>query len=463
MIELPPDRIASEAGAEIVASPPGDPNGSRPERAVIDSRQVGPGDLFFGLAGERDDGGRFAAAVLEAGAWGVCVNRERARELIADGPPGGFVLAADDPLLALQALARAWRREIGCPLVGITGSTGKTSAKDITRAILPARVHASPENYNTEIGMPLALLSAPPDTEVLVMEMAMRGMDQIAELCEIAEPDVAAITNVGPVHLELLGSIEAIAEAKFEIVRGLGPGGKAVLPFAEEALEPHLDDVLDALTFGPGGDVFALGAERGSGVTRARVGTPSGEADFDFPFEEEHNLANALCAIAIGVALGMDPAAMASRTSRIEFSRLRGERVALSGRILLLNDCYNANPISMRAAIENLATVVERQEGARAVAVLGGMAELGPSGADFHAEIGALARRRGIGPLIGVGDLARDYSPDLWATDADEAIELVERELRADDVALVKGSRSVGLERLTDGLRARIGESGEEG
>ena len=463
MIELPPDRIAAETGAEIVASPPGHLEGSRPERAIVDSRQVATGDLFFGLAGERDDGGRFAAGAIEAGAWGVCVTRERARELIASGPPGGFVLASDDPLLSLQTLARGWRREIGCPLVGITGSTGKTSAKDITRALLPARVHASPENYNTEIGMPIALLAAPPETEVLVMEMAMRGMNQIAELCEIAEPDVAAITNVGPVHLELLGSIEAIAEAKLEIVRGLGAGGKAVLPFAEEALEPHLDDVLDALTFGPGGDVFALSAERGEGTTRARIGTPAGEADFDFPFEEEHNLRNALCAVTIGVALGMEPSAMAARTSRIEFSRLRGERVALSGRILLLNDCYNANPISMRAAIENLATVVGGREGSRAVAVLGGMAELGPGAPDFHAEIGALARRLGIGPVIGVGDLARDYAPDLWAADADEAIELVESELRADDVALVKGSRSVGLERLTDGLRARIGESGDGG
>ena len=141
------------------------------------------------------------------------------------------MLAAADPLAALQALARAWRRELGCPVVGITGSTGKTSVKDICRAILPLRVHASPENFNTEIGLPLAILAAPPETEVLVLEMAMRGLGQIAELCEIAEPDIAAITNVGPVHLELLGTLEAIAEAKAEILAGLarrragrGPG-----------------------------------------------------------------------------------------------------------------------------------------------------------------------------------------------------------------------------------------------
>jgi UDP-N-acetylmuramoyl-tripeptide--D-alanyl-D-alanine ligase len=459
VIELAPERIAAEAGAEIVGRPANDVTPGRPSRAVIDSREAAHGDLFFGLPGSQVDGGRFAAQALEQGVWGVVVTPQRAAELTSAGSSPGWVMSAAEPLAALQSLARGWRREIGCPLVGITGSTGKTSAKDICRALLPARVHASPENFNTEIGMPLALLAAPPDTEVLVMEMAMRGMGQIAELCEIAEPDVAAITNIGPVHLELLGTLEAIVEAKAEILKGLSDRGRAVLPADTEALEPHLSDDLEVLTFGAGGDVFALSHSVSGGRTAAEIGTPGGTADFDFPFEETHNLTNALCAIAIGVSLGMDPVEMARRTSRIEFSRLRGERVSLSGRILLLNDCYNANPISMRAAIENLATTVAGRDGdARAVGILGGMAELGPGGPEFHEEIGALARERGIAPLIGVGELARDYSPDLWATDADAAVELVASELRPGDVALVKGSRSVGLERLTDGLRARIGE-----
>lgn len=463
MIELSPERIAAAADAEIVAEPPrrDAQAGPRPERAVVDSRAIEPGDLFVGIPGAQVDGGRFAAQALADGAWGVIATPEHA-SAAAVGGAAGWVLSSADPLASLQSLAREWRREIGCPLVGITGSTGKTSAKDITRALLPARVHASPENFNTEIGMPLALLAAPPETEVLVMEMAMRGMGQIAELCEIAEPNVAAITNVGPVHLELLGTLEAIAEAKAEILKGLGPGGRAVLPADAEALEPHLREDLEVLTFGPGGDVFALEAVRGEGRTDARIGTPDGEVAFELPFEEAHNLANALCAVAIGLSLGMDPAAMAARTPRIEFSRLRGEKVALAGPILVLNDCYNANPISMRAAIENLAaSVAERDEGSRAVAVLGGMAELGPTGPEFHAEIGALVRACGIGPLIGVGELARDYSPDLWAEDADAAVELVASELHPGDVALVKGSRSVGLERLTDGLRAKLGTDRE--
>ncbi|MCB0876519.1 MAG: UDP-N-acetylmuramoyl-tripeptide--D-alanyl-D-alanine ligase [Solirubrobacterales bacterium] len=455
MIELAPDRMATAIGSAEPA--PETEDGSRPERAVIDSREAGDGDLFFGLPGEQVDGGVFAEQALGQGAWGAVVGREHAAEL-ARSRPGARVFAVDDPLAALQSLARAWRRALGCPTVGITGSTGKTSVKDITRAILPRRVHASPENFNTEIGLPLTILAAPPETEVLVLEMAMRGMGQIAELCEIAEPDVAAITNVGPVHLELLGTFEAIVEAKAEILQGVGDDGRAVIPEDEEALSPHLRDSLETFTFGPGGDVFALSSSVTAGVTRARIGTPHGEADFEFPFTESHNLRNALCAVAVGVALDLDPAAMASRTAGIEFSRLRGERIDLAGRILLLNDCYNANPISMRAAVENLAGP-ESADGRRTVAVLGGMAELGPDSASFHHDIGALARDRGVGRLIGVGDLAREYSPDAWAEDADAAVALVAGELAEGDVVLVKGSRSVGLERLTDGLVARLGET----
>jgi len=455
VIELAPELIASAIG---VAEPPAElEDGSRPLRAVIDSREVGPGDLFVGLPGEHVDGGVFASQALERGAWAVIVGREHEAE-IRRAAPGGRVFAVDDPLAALQALARAWRRQLGCPTVGITGSTGKTSVKDICRAILPRRVQASPENFNTEIGLPLAILAAPPETEVLVMEMAMRGIGQIAELCGIAEPDVAAITNIGPVHLELLGTLEAIVEAKAEILRGLGRNGRAVIPADEEALSPHLRDTLEVVTFGPGGDVFALSARIEGGRTLARVGTPHGEADFELPFVEAHNLSNALCAISVGIALDLDVGEMAERAPGIGFSRLRGERIELPDRILLLNDCYNANPVSMRAAIGNLATEVP--EGGRAVAVLGGMAELGPDHARFHTDVGALARDHGVDRLIGVGDLARDYSPDAWAPDADAAVALVAGELQAGDVVLVKGSRSVGLERLTDGLVARLGGGG---
>jgi UDP-N-acetylmuramoyl-tripeptide--D-alanyl-D-alanine ligase len=428
VIELTPERIAAESGAEVVHE--GD--ASMPRRATIDSRETGAGDLFFGLTGGRRDGGEHAAAALAAGAWGVVVEPRRAPEFAA-GP--GWVLTAPDPLIALQALARAWRRALECRVVGITGSTGKTSVKDITRALLPFRVHASPENFNTEIGLPLTILSAPSDTELLVLEMAMRGVGQIAELCQIAEPDVAAITNVGPVHLELLGTVEAIAAAKAEILIGLGTVGRAVLPADAQALAPHLSPSLEKVTFGPGGDVFARSREPTEGGMRAEIATPLGNAEFELAFGELHNLTNTLCAVAIGVALGIGPAPMAERAPGISFSRLRGESIRLPEGSVLVNDCYNANPISMRAALDSLAA---RQVAGRRIAVLGGMGELGPDGPGYHLEAAAHAR-------------------ELWAADSEAAVEVVRELLGEGDAVLVKGSRSVGLEAFTESLVASLG------
>jgi UDP-N-acetylmuramoyl-tripeptide--D-alanyl-D-alanine ligase len=455
MIELSPERIAEGAGAEIAATGAG----GRPERAVIDSREAGEGDLFFALQGERADGGEFAAQALDAGAWGVVVDHARARLLTGDGESrSGWVLAAEDPLAALQALATAWRRELACRVVGITGSVGKTSVKDICRAMLPMRVHASRENYNTEIGLPLAILEAPPETEALVLEMAMRGRGQIAELCRIAEPDVGAITNIGPVHLELLGTMEAIAEAKAEILMGLSDRGRAVIPADEEALEPHLHEQLVTITFGPGGDVFCESQSGDGRSIDAVVGTPDGEERFQFPFGEAHNLQNALAAIAIGTALDVPPGEMSQRTPRITFSRLRGELLELAGGILVVNDCYNANPISMRAALEHLASL---DAAGRRVAVLGEMLELGEDAESYHREIGAHARQLGVEPILGVGELARDYAPDAWAPDAESAIPLAEAMVEPGDAVLVKGSRAVGLELVTDDLAAHHGTGGE--
>jgi UDP-N-acetylmuramoyl-tripeptide--D-alanyl-D-alanine ligase len=450
VIELSPDEVAAAAGAEIVARG----EDGRPSRAVIDSREAGEGELFFGLTGEHADGGAFAPAALESGAWGVVVGWDSVEDAAAQGD--GWVYAADDPLAALQRLATAWRRKLACPVVGVTGSTGKTSVKDICRALLPGRVHATRENMNNEIGLPLAILEAPPETEVLVLEMAMRGLGQIAELCRIADPGVGAITNVGPVHLELLGTLEAIAEAKAEILEGVGPDGVAVVPADADALDPHLDDSLETITFGPGGDVFAESTTVGPRSMRATVATPSGTAEFEFPFGESYNLTNALCAVAIGVTLGSSPEEMAPLASGITFSRLRGELVELAAGIVLVNDSYNANPVSVRAALDHLASL---EADGRHVAVLGEMRELGPSAAEFHRDVGAHARDIGVGPIVGVGELARDYAPDVWAPDAEAAVEEVEAIIHPGDAVLVKGSRAVGLELVADELRARRGGS----
>jgi UDP-N-acetylmuramoyl-tripeptide--D-alanyl-D-alanine ligase len=418
---------------------------------VIDSREVREGDLFVGLSGERVDGGEFGAEALRRGAWGILVATEWGREIGMD-PEGGWVIGAADPLASLQSLARAWREELACPVVGITGSTGKTSVKDICRALLPGEVHASPENYNTEIGMPLAMLGAPEGTDVLVLEMGMRGPGQIAELCAIAEPDVAVITNVGPVHVELLGSVEAIAATKAEIIDGLRPGGTAVVPADPGPLEPHLERAPKLIRFGAGGDVEAVEVMAEAGETDALVRTPGGEQRFKLPFVEAHNLDNALAAIAAGVALDFPLDRMAGLAPGIVFSRLRGELVELPEDAILINDSYNANPISMRAALDHLASL---DAGGRRLAVLGEMKELGPDAAAYHREIGSYARDRGVELIIGVGELASSYEPDQQVADADAAADALAAALRPGDAVLVKGSRAVGLERVAEKLADR--------
>lgn len=431
--------IAAAIGAEVVA----DAGGDLPRRATIDSLASGPGDLFFGLRGENRDGGEFAAAAIAAGAWGVVASPERAA-----GLGGAWVFAVADPLVAMQALARAWRRVLGARVLGVTGSVGKTSVKDIARSLLPGPVHANRENLNTEIGLPLTLLEAPDDTETLVLEMAMRGPGQIAELGAIAEPDVAVITNVGPVHVELLGSVEAIAAAKAEVLEYLAPGGTAVVPVEAGELEPFLGRAPRLLRFGPEGDVEASETKVFEGVTEALISTPLGRERFHFPFTEAHNLTNALAAIAAGVALGATPESMADGAASIGFSSFRGERLELGDGIVLVNDCYNANPVSMRAALDHLATF----DAPRRVAVLGEMGELGPGAAGYHRAVGDHARAAGIDLLIGVGEPAREYRPDELVADPGEAAELLAAHLQPGDALLVKGSRSAGLEAVAEQL-----------
>jgi UDP-N-acetylmuramoyl-tripeptide--D-alanyl-D-alanine ligase len=456
-VKLSPEEIAAAMGAEVLA----EGEASSPRRAVIDSTEAGPGDLFFGLKGANHDGAKFAPAAIEAGAWGVVVSPRWRSSFVAHrdtkDESRAWVFAAEDPLTALQALARESRRALGARVVGVTGSVGKTTVKDIARALLPGRVHANSENRNTEIGLPLTILEAPDDAETLVLEMAMRGRGQIAELVAIAEPEVAVITNVGPVHVELLGSVEAIAAAKAEILDDLPPGGTAVAPVQAGELEPHLAPIAELLRFGPGGDVEATEVKVAEGVTEALVSTPLGAQRFHFPFSEAHNLTNALAAIAAGVALGADPAGMADRAASIGFSRFRGERLELPGGIVLVNDCYNANPVSMRAALDHIASL----EAPRAVAVLGEMGELGPGSSGFHREVGEHARAAGVDFVVGVGLPARDYGPDELVADPGEAAELLAQRLEPGDAVLVKGSRSAGLEAVAEQLVDLVGA--EEG
>src|SRR4051794_17629403 len=401
-----PERVAEAGGARLVT---GGGRTDGPRRAVVDSRSVTDGDLFVGLPGERVDGGRFAAPALAEGAWGVLVAPDH-----TGGLSDGAVLAADDPLAALQALATAWRRALGAQTIGITGSTGKTSTKDLLTGMLRPhrRVVATPQNWNTEIGLPLTVLSAPPDTEGLVLEMAMRGAGQIAELARIAEPDVGVITNVGPVHLELLGSLEAIRDAKLELVRGLRDGATAIVP-ADLA-----DRVPGAVV--PDGDLGAV----------------------EIPFDSAHMRQNAAVALAAARAIGVDPHGLIE----VELSARRGQRIELANGAVVVDDCYNANPMSMRAALDGLA----RASGRR-VAVLGDMLELGPDERRFHEEVGAYARDR-ADVLVTVGPRAAAMGGDHAVDTAAEAAALVEELVQPGDTVLVKASRGVGLEAVAEAL-----------
>jgi UDP-N-acetylmuramoyl-tripeptide--D-alanyl-D-alanine ligase len=436
-----PEQVAEAAGVRLARpatiAPDGPPG---PARVTIDSRDVRPGDLFVGLRGSNVDGGRFATAALAAGAWGVLVGPEYARDGVRERP--GVLLTSEDPLAGLQALARTWRRALGAQVIAITGSTGKTSTKDLLAAMVAQerRVAATEQNLNTEIGLPLTILAAPAGTEVLVLEMAMRGAGQIAELTAIAEPDVGVIVNIGPVHLELLGSLEAIAAAKAELLADLRPGAVAVLPAVEPLLDAHRREDLRTVTFGPGGDVAEIPDE------------------LELPFSSAHMRSNALAALAAARAVGVAPRGRLAVT----LSALRGQRIELPGPVLVIDDCYNANPMSMRAALDDLAASAS----GRRVAVLGDMLELGPGEARFHEEIGAHAAASGVDVLIAVGPraagMAAGYEAgcerELRATDdAAAAAELVEQLVAPGDTVLVKGSRGVGLEVVAQRLRAAAG------
>jgi len=428
--------VARCAGATLLV---GDPDVPGPRRAVVDSRHAGPGDLFVGLVGQSADGGEFAASALEAGAWGAMVGPRRARELGGRG----LVIETHNTLKAMQRLARAWRRDLACPVIGVTGSTGKTSTKDILKALLAPRLktHANRENWNTEIGLPLTLLEAEPGTQAIVLEMAMRGEGQIDELVQIAEPDVGVIVSVGPVHLELLGTVERVAAAKAELIAGLPAGATCIVPAGEPLLEPHLRSDLDTVTFGPGGDVTLASFERG----RAEIDARGQRVVLELPYDEPYNLMNTLAAVGAAIAIGVTP----EGAVQPEFSSLRGQVLELDGGVTIVNDCYNANPMSMRAALDHLAgSAAERR-----LAILGGMAELGPDSSAFHREIGEHAARLGIDVLITVGEEALAFGDGFdgelhSVATPEEAGALLEELAAPGDRVLVKGSRAVGLERV---------------
>ncbi|MGH3052486.1 MAG: UDP-N-acetylmuramoyl-tripeptide--D-alanyl-D-alanine ligase [Gaiellaceae bacterium] len=402
---------------------------------TIDSRRVEPGDLFVAVGA----GSEYVADSLANGAAAALV-------------PG-------DAFAALAALAGAVRERSSARVVAVTGSTAKTSTKDILGALCRphARIVVAEGSQNNEVGLPLTLCRLEPDTEIAIVEMGMRGLGQIAELCTVAKPDIGIITTVGPVHLELLGTVERVAQAKAELIDALPSGGTAVVPAGESYLDPHLTrDDIRVVRFGEGGDVALTYFAGRDGKSRLKVEAFGRPLTIEFSFAGRHNATNALAALAAYEALGL-PLGKAQRGARqVRLSRWRGEEIPLPEGGILINDCYNANPLSMTAALEHLA---ERARERRRIAVLGDMAELGSGAASYHREIGAVASRVGVDALVAVGPLARAYLEGArgipvtrWSPTVEGGLAALRQVLRPGDCVLVKGSRSMGLEAIGDAV-----------
>jgi UDP-N-acetylmuramoyl-tripeptide--D-alanyl-D-alanine ligase len=426
--------------------------------ALEDVRRLAAGELRTTDA-DRVTGIQIDSRRIEAGDLFIAVGR--GREYMDEALAGGAAaaLAPDDAFGALAALAGEVRGRSSAKVVAITGSTAKTSTKDILGALCAphARTVVAEGSQNNELGLPLTLCRLEPNTEAAILEMGMRGVGQIAELCAVAKPDIGVITTVGPVHLELLGTIERVAQAKAELIDALPPGGTAVVPAGERHLDPYLQrDDIQIARFGEGGDVSLAYFASKEGRSRLKVEAFGRPLTIEFSFSGRHNATNALAALAAYNALGL-PLGKAQRGARqVKLSRWRGEEVPLPGEGVLINDCYNANPLSMAAALEHLA---DRAGEHRKVAVLGDMAELGPGAAAYHREIGAAASRAGVDVLLAVGPLAKSYLEGArgvpstrWAPTVDQGLAALRQLLRPGDFVLVKGSRSMGLEAIGEAV-----------
>jgi UDP-N-acetylmuramoyl-tripeptide--D-alanyl-D-alanine ligase len=439
MIPLSTGEIAVLTGADA-ADGAGEVHG-----VSIDSRTVTPGDLFVALAGTRTDGAAYVDQALAAGAVAALVPRDQA---------GPRRIAVEDPLLALGEIAAEVRRRSEAVVIAVTGSTGKTSTKDILRALLIPHLAtvASRENENNELGVPLTVCRVEPATGAVVAELAMRGLGQIAYLSRIVQPQIAIITGIGPVHLELLGSIENVAAAKAEVLADLEPGGTAVVPYGELLLAPHLGHRdIRLVTFGEqaDADVRLDGLRRGSlNEGEAEITVHGRTISLPVNFTSHHNAVNLTAAVAAYEAAGLPLDDVGRGSDAVEFSRWRGETLELPGGGLLIADCYNANPTSMRAATRHLAEVAD---GRRTVAVLGDMAETGADAEEFHRALAQELRSLGIDQVIAIGPLSKAYGGD-WFPDVDDAVDALPGLVEPGDAVLVKASRSIGLEAVVEAL-----------
>ena len=405
--------------------------------ASIDSRSVQAGQLFVPVVAERD-GHDFVAGALAAGA---------AAYLTSHAPVGGTAIVVADTVEALQAAGRFARARLPRPVVGITGSVGKTSVKDLLAVVLAQRLRtaASERSFNNELGVPLTLLGAPDGTEAVVVEMGARGVGHIAELCAIASPSIGVVTRVAAAHTEAFGTVDAVAEAKGELIAALPSDGTAVLFTGDErVLDMAGRTMAPVVTFGPGGDVQAGAVELDAELRpRFRLTSRWGSIDVALASRGVHQVDNALAAAAVALVSGVGLHEVAAGLASAELSPWRMDLSTAPSGARVLNDAYNANPTSMAAALRSLAAL----PAARRTAVLGPMAELGDRSDAEHAAIGELAWELGLRVVaIGTSDYGTEHVDDMAG-----ALVALGR-LGPDDAVLVKGSRVAGLERLAEVL-----------
>jgi UDP-N-acetylmuramoyl-tripeptide--D-alanyl-D-alanine ligase len=462
---------AAAVGGQVTGRPETIWNGAAIDSRAVHGGDIGePGELFFAFAGEHTDGHRFVADAFARGAAAAMVQEA------VETPEHGVLITVPDTFRALHDLTRHLRQRVPKKLVGITGSAGKTTTKELLAAMLGARyrVARTPGNLNNLYGFPLSLLNVPDDTEWMVAEMGMSTPGELRQLSLLGRPDVALFTVVRPVHLEFFGTVQAIAEAKSELLAGLPADGLVVAnaddPEVTRIARRHL-----AQSGEGGGRIVWYGMNEGADVRATGVSpAPNGEVGSRFrlwaggeiievslPLHGLYNVGNCLAAAACAHALGVSLTEIAAAVGSVRPAAKRGVVHRLSGGVTLIDDSYNSNPDAVDRALEGAAQLA----GERRLAVLGDMLELGPEGPRFHREAGERAAGLGFSPVAGVGELSRELTAGAsargaeapWFADAAAAAEWAAQEVRDGDLVLVKGSRGVRLEAVVDRLLAARG------
>ena len=436
------------------------------QRYSIDSRTIQPGDLFFAVKGERLDGHDFVEQAFSKGAVAAVVRKDQLGKYLVNTP----LLQVDDTLVALQTLAAAVRRLWGKPLIGVTGSTGKTTTKEAIAHVLSSRfrVLKSEGNFNNHFGLPLTLLRLEPEHDAAVIEMGMSHLGEIAALAKIAQPEIGVVTNVAPVHLEFFESIGEIARAKYELIDSLPAGGIALLNADDEYVSQfgrdfHGKVVLYGLR--TQADVRAENAKHhGAEGSTFDVVVGGCREKASLPLVGAHNIYNALAAVAVGIERGLTLSEALGALATLAPADKRGEVVKL-GNITIINDCYNSNPKALDAMVDALAAMPAK----RRIVVAGEMLELGAAGEEMHRSSGRHMAERKIDVLVGVRGLAQSMvdsaresgmQAEFLAT-PQEAGEWLARETREGDVVLLKASRGVKLEQALEYWKShRAGTSG---